>query len=438
MTPELEETVNASPTKDFFIRMLVKDIELTSAIIDLVDNCVDGALRTRPNRNYIGLWVRLEVSPTEFRIVDNCGGISVDMAAKYAFRFGRPEEMQSTPHSVGQFGVGMKRALFKIGSKFRIESTTESSRFVLEEDVNEWKAKKLWKFQFKEVNRTLQAVPEDERGTKIEIKGLHDSVASDFKSDTFIKKLGLEIRQAHQTFLNCGLAITLNKIPIGSQQLKLFSSNELKPAFFETKFKQNGCWVDVKIYAGISESDPLAAGWYIYCNGRMIIGYDRTLTTGWGEREGETVPRYHNQFAMFRGFVFFDSDEACLLPWNTTKTGIDADSQVYRAIRLHMLTLMRPVIDFLNLYDAETRQEPQPLHDTVRKATLASVTDVQPSNRFQYPKPLPMPAPSLTNRISYNKPLEKIEKVMVALRTKSLKEVGEKTFDYFYERECEG
>ena len=37
--------INASPTKEFFIHMLTRDIPLTRAILDLVDNSVDGARR---------------------------------------------------------------------------------------------------------------------------------------------------------------------------------------------------------------------------------------------------------------------------------------------------------------------------------------------------------------------------------------------------------
>ena len=40
-----DDVVDARPTKRFFVRMLVRDIELVPAIIDLVDNSVDGAKR---------------------------------------------------------------------------------------------------------------------------------------------------------------------------------------------------------------------------------------------------------------------------------------------------------------------------------------------------------------------------------------------------------
>ena len=40
--------VEATPEKRFFVSMLVKDIELIPAIVDLVDNSIDGAKRLRP------------------------------------------------------------------------------------------------------------------------------------------------------------------------------------------------------------------------------------------------------------------------------------------------------------------------------------------------------------------------------------------------------
>ena len=36
------ETVDATPVKSFFVDMLTRDIELVDAILDLLDNCVDG------------------------------------------------------------------------------------------------------------------------------------------------------------------------------------------------------------------------------------------------------------------------------------------------------------------------------------------------------------------------------------------------------------
>ena len=121
-----DRVVHAEPTKEFFIEMLVRDIALNRAIIDLVDNSVDGARRKCPKGKYDGLWIEITADKGKFEIKDNCGGISLETARFYAFRFGRPKGMEATPHSVGQFGVGMKRALFKLGSRFRVVSSTAS------------------------------------------------------------------------------------------------------------------------------------------------------------------------------------------------------------------------------------------------------------------------------------------------------------------------
>ena len=34
-----------TPSKKFFVSMLTRDIDLADAILDLIDNCLDGAMR---------------------------------------------------------------------------------------------------------------------------------------------------------------------------------------------------------------------------------------------------------------------------------------------------------------------------------------------------------------------------------------------------------
>ena len=39
------DRVHAEPTKDFFISMLTRDLDLQDAIIELIDNSIDGIKR---------------------------------------------------------------------------------------------------------------------------------------------------------------------------------------------------------------------------------------------------------------------------------------------------------------------------------------------------------------------------------------------------------
>lgn len=438
--------IDASPTKGLFIYMLTKDIPLIDAIIDLVDNAVDGARRLRSHNDYTGLWVRLELDEDHFRIQDNCGGIPVGLARKYAFRFGRPEDMEFIPHSVGQFGVGMKRAIFKMGRKFRIESYTESSHFVVEEDVEKWKREEAWEFTFAELEEDLDNEP-DQQGTLLAVSSLHHGVSESFRSDRFQRRLFEELRTKHSLNIDKGLAVTLNQIPLQVRPFTLLQSDELKPAYIERSIPVGDAdrEVKVRIYAGIAESKPEDAGWYVFCNGRTILEQDQTLTTGWGEGEQSRIPKYHNQYARFRGYVFLDSDDPGALPWNTTKTGVDADSPVFHAVRLQMINLMRPVIDFLNdlKEDKSVRDDDVQSTQLERSVSNAKAVTLEDSHidsterSFSAPRPEPKPEGPAENRILYYKPADEVARAKEVLRASTYKEVGEKTFDYFYQMECE-
>jgi hypothetical protein len=440
MISKEERRIDARPTKDFFISMLIKDIGTTRAIIDLVDNCVDGARRLRPNGNYDGLRVNIETDDGQFEIRDNCGGIPVDLARNYAFRFGRPTEMAATPHSVGQFGVGMKRALFKLGKEFRIESTTQTSRFVVDVDVEKWKQTDEWEFEFAELESKRKRVSLSQTGTAITVRSLHATIAESFSLDTFKSRLASELAEAHVESTGRGLDIIFNGVALQHQNLVLLQSSRLKPARENLVFRENGARINVRLYAGIADSDPSAAGWYVFCNGRLVLPADQTLVTGWGETREGTVPKYHNQFARFRGYVFFDSEQTYLLPWNTTKTGVDSDSPRYRATRLQMIRLMRPVIDFLNKLDGEKGREltdDKPLEAAVKVAKPTELDNLASRPLFLAPKAAVVKFIPQTGRIQYSKPLEKIRRVQAVLKVRTLRDVGEKTFDYFYKRECE-
>jgi hypothetical protein len=450
--------IDASPTKDFFIQMLTRDISLRDAIIDLVDNCVDGSLRTRNGGRFDDLWVRIEVSQDRFMISDNCGGISAELAKKYAFHFGRPQGTEAIPHSVGQFGVGMKRSLFKLGRKFVVESTSSKSHFVVDVDVDEWRRREQdWTFRFKTLDETDQ--PDDKVGTAITVERLNEGVATDLSLENFRTQLAETIGAKQQQHIENGLIISLNGLPVDFKPAELLSSDDLHPAFRQLEYPGK---VSVKIWAGIIRSDKprderaREAGWYVFCNGRMILKADQTITTGWGERGAgqppppvaldesneskdvdssptPSIPKYHPQFSAFRGYVFLDCDDGKLLPWTTTKTGIDADSPVYKAVRLVMITLMRPVIDFLNKLDAEKETEGGPLTTAFQEATHYKLVEVESQQVFTAPEPRPV-APTI-GHITYYKPIEEINLVKKALNVYYNKDVGEKTFEYFLRME---
>lgn len=91
-----DDVASAEPDKRLFIEMLTRDIELIPAILDLWDNSIDGAMRRLNGRKSApgtspleGNKITIAIDGSQFAITDNCGGIPLEVAKNYAFRFGR-------------------------------------------------------------------------------------------------------------------------------------------------------------------------------------------------------------------------------------------------------------------------------------------------------------------------------------------------------------
>jgi hypothetical protein len=433
-----QDTVTAKTTKEFFIYMLTKDIELVPAIVDLIDNAVDAARGHRNREKLTGYWCHLEFDKSHFRVRDNGGGMTVKVARDRAFYFGRPHGIKPDPGTIGLFGIGMKRAIFKLGKGATVESTTDSEHFAIKVDVDDWLTHPdEWWFPLEMLDPpAVDAV----RGVDIRVNVLNDSVSKDFELntvegrliDTIAKRLAFPISQ--------GFEIKVNGHLVEQTIIGIRASDLIEPGVWVDSIPgPESSMVSAQIVAGLGESEPKDAGWYLYCNGRLVVGPDQSGVTGWGRE----LPQMHPQYARFRGYALFRSDDARALPWDTTKTGIDEDSSVFRTAREHMVKLSLPVKVFLDKLALEAKDpddEEKPLAIAANTAPVIPLTQAAESQPFKAPdrpkatKPL-QPKPDL-GVITYYKPRKKIEKAKRVLGVNTQPEVGQKTFDYFFEKEC--
>ncbi|MEY4620193.1 MAG: hypothetical protein RIS65_1365 [Pseudomonadota bacterium] len=424
--------VDASPTKSFFVDVITKDIQLDDAIQDLLDNCVDGAKRLRGiNGNYAGLEVKLEINADRFSIVDNCGGIPLDVARNHAFKFGRPKGYKPTTGSVGLFGVGMKRALFKLGEQFTVKTVETQASYEISVDVEAWaQDDENWDFDLS--NLVNADFPTEDTGTDIVVQPLERSVGETFGMDWFVRKVKNDIRIAQQHPMRLGLSIKVNGESIISSEWQLKEGEGIASSLLDYTDDIEGRELRTRIYAGIGESNRVNAGWYIFCNGRCILEADQTSITGWSQisESGLNIPGYHPQFARFRGYAFLDADDSTVLPWNTMKTGLDPETPAYRRLQSRLIGAARPIIDFLNGLDAEKDFEPDDrvLTKAVTQAASVPLAKISNPRTFIYAPP-PKKGPALV-RISYQKTKADAQALMEALDARSIKETGEKSFDF--------
>lgn len=446
MAENVDKPISAFPTKSFFVDMLIRDIPLQQAVLDLIDNCVDGAKRLREKEDegedFTGLKVEISLSKEGFTIVDNCGGFTRSTAQQYAFRFGRPKEFDATKHSIGQFGVGMKRALFKFGRKFVVESKTCSENWAVEVNVDEWQNDDDdWTFPWTETKH--DRLGNRKTGTHISVTDLREGTAATFGTQNFENKLISAIKTKHREFISEGLEIFVNKNRVNASQLQIYSNYNLKPVVetFEI-LEGGGAPVDVRIVVGIGESNPRLAGWYVVCNGRVILDADRRPQTGWGyiERHADQpfLPSFHNQYSRFRGIVYFDSEDSARVPWNTMKTDVDEDSIVWQKTFERMVLLARDVLDFINKLDLEIAdygRDKSPLIKLLKNSQMESADRLTKAQPFEAPERSSIEEAPPRIIIQYSKPEEDVAFLREALGLNSAKAVGEKTFDFVLERQ---
>ncbi len=341
------EKAKALPAKEFFISMLTRDISLSDCILDLLDNSVDGARRAQAKpQDLAGSYVHLQLDRDRFTIDDNCGGIPLPDAKEYAFNFGRRHGSPSvSQESIGIYGIGMKRALFKLGKIIRIESSAKHDSFRTEIDVAKWEHNPDWEFDL------VSGGSLDRAGTRIEVTDLNPGVGDELVDTVFQNTLWRDIARGYALFMRDGLEVTLNTKAIEPRYFKLLVGDEFAPV--RISYEDDGAHVEIT--AGMASpppSDDTAEstvphyhlyGWYVVCNDRVVLAGDKSNRTVW---DNDGFNRWHNQYNGFLGVAAFRSKtDPAVLPWKTTKRDLDRWHPLYRRALTHMKDATRPYLE---------------------------------------------------------------------------------------------
>ena len=448
------EPVDATPVKSFFVEMLTRDIELSDAILDLLDNCVDGILRQRKNSSgekpYDGFNAKIMFDENSFSISDNCGGIPWSLH-DYAFRMGKdPKDRDNDLPTVGVYGIGMKRAIFKIGKQCLISTRNQDDsyeveitpKWILEEPDN-------WNLPVYESSQ-----PDKEEGTTIVIDELNEGIATRFGDDKedFTRELTNMVKTHYAFILDKGFEVKINDKWVDPKPTKLVFNEKIKPYIYQTE--NDG----VKVFLSVGFTRPIPsqeeindeqeerryssmdAGWTVICNDRAVLYCDRSELTGWGEAG---VPRYHTQFIAIAGIVEFQCNDAAKLPTTTTKRGIDASSSLYLQVKNKMREGMRLFTAYTNHWkndaDESKRQialgNPYTLDEIKKEVKTLKMNPVKSGlkgEQFKRKLPRPKPKEPTKTQIAYRKDsddIQTVQRYLFGAQKVSPSKVGEECFD---------
>lgn len=435
-------TVGASPNKAFFVNMLTRDIELNDAILDLLDNCVDGIVRSAPSKAnskkpYAGFYAHITLTPEKFVIEDNCGGIPLKLAIEKAFHLGNPRASSDGAATVGMYGIGMKRAIFKLGRSSVVRSRHGSDAFEVSIS-NEWlNDPKDWNLPIRKL--PLSQFPLN--GTAIEIKDLRPEIGRRFdeNKDAFINDFSNFVAQHYAIILQKGFKVTINKKTVPTKPFELLcnpSKSIFSPRGGIAPYVMQGVidGVHLTVAVGFYRPPPSEteveneqqerhskddAGWTIVCNDRVVVYRDRTRLTGWGEAG---VPNYHSQFIAITGIVVMQSNDLWKLPLTTTKRNIDSSSDTYSVAKDYMREGIKYFTKFTNRWK-ELPDERKALYKAAEPFSLEEILSTIPAEKrgsvragskglahaTRYAPTLPVPENTLKDvRISFSRPKDQV------------------------------
>jgi hypothetical protein len=453
--------IDASPTKEFFVEMLTRDISLHDAILDLLDNCVDGVLRKKGglkgDQPYKGFSATIDFDPESFTISDNCGGIPWSEHDR-AFRQGRPPQASANSlPTVGTYGIGMKRAIYKMGRSCDITTKSGNDTYRVAMSPAWFKDERSWHL---DANADKSLTSE---GTTIVVKHLLESAKEEFAIKRFATELIQRIESHYAVIIQKGFSVTVNGSPVDPKPVLFrFSGSDqgenIRPYVFSAKVDG----VDVVLAVGLRDPIPSQnqvesdqeqaryssdhAGWTVICNDRVVLYCDKEETTGWGEAG---VPQYHPQFRAISGVVEFRSTDARKLPTTTTKRGIDLSSRLYSQIKNRMREGTKLFTNYTNHWKTREKEAKAQVSDVPKLSFSQLKTELKSLNMSavktgvvgkQYKPDLPRPLVEDGDdecRITYRRPRSKVMRLAKAyfgsdvdIDNRDLpSRVGEESFD---------
>lgn len=332
--------VKTGINQNFLSKIITKDINALECILDLIDNSIDSATnricteqKQRDDKgmpaDYSGFCIKINITLDAISIFDNCEGISTNDLRSRLLVIGQESNKAL---SIGHFGVGLKRALLKLGGDYLIETRHKGSFYRLnakESQLLDGAAA---------IDATLIDTKNIESFTLIKISDLKEAAIRETCTEEWLEEFNREVSIRYSIFIQKGLCILVNEKVIHASCPKIKS---LPPVTIQKASFAPEAEVQVFIEAGMHEEyyrvgDPMYSskeiesitgeyGWYYVCNDRVIKIATREHRFGWGKK-------WHNEYYGFVGWVYFVGSVA-KIPWNTKKTDIDPSNPIFESIK---------------------------------------------------------------------------------------------------------
>lgn len=333
---------------NFLADTLTTDIELTDALFDLIDNSIDAArnsiisddfskdIRGLPS-DYSGYKIKLRFGCDSIIIEDNCIGMDTNVIERSAFYTGMRSNHK---YGIGYYGLGLKRALLKVGSKYGMITSNGEHVYKAVFDKNTFSSDDehaliAKKYSSKEKHKTIFIVNE-----------LHSNIKSQISDKEWLTNAINELSIRYSIFLRKGLEIT-----IVNSQKNHKDTLAITPSVPELRIdgvmrdindELNESSVKCDFYVGVHREYKFPGEWghdqklnekltksygiYYICNDRVIVSASTENRHGF-------ITQWHPEYGGFICLAYITGENPKDLPWNTAKTELKVNSSLFLSIR---------------------------------------------------------------------------------------------------------
>jgi hypothetical protein len=381
------------------------------------------------------------------------------MMGKPTLKEGEKDPESNLP-TVGMYGIGMKRAIFKMGRHAEVISQNATDGFRVEIPTSWFTDESSWDLPIETVQKPL-----GHEGTTITVRELEAVVGKRFrKGGDFEDEFSSIVSQHYSIIIQKGFRVVVNGKEVRPSPLVLRTvalDKKYKTGIAPYMFVGNIDGVDVDLKVGFyrsavdeEELDEEAetsfsadqAGWTVVCNDRVVLYNDKSRMTGWGEAN---VPSYHNQFISIAGLVHFRSTDPLLLPVTTTKRGVDGNSEIYLKVKDRMRDGLRKFTSYTNRLKKDRAVRDRLFRQT-KSLNLNLIGEMSKSvkwkqdPKYRHAKTFVPSLPSIEKNdqlrmIRFQKTVDEIDQVGAYLfegQPAKPSEVGERCFDRMLNEAC--
>lgn len=319
-------SVDGTPIKRVFMS-IISDYDLRTGLCELIDNAVD--LWTANGQPHgMKIRVMLDSSRQLISVEDNAGGVPGE--SLHLLIAPGASHHPAGHDAIGVFGVGSKRAAVALGERVEIRTRHKKKQTFQIDLTPEWLGTDAW-------NMPVYEVPDIEPGTtRIDVSHLRQTF-----DDEDVMAMRRHVSETYASFLEHGCEIVVEGIELQPMRFDAWAyppSFEPRTTTFKVSPDGKG-WISVTVTGGlILDRDPVEDnyGVYFYCNDRLIVKELRSWEVGYVTGQAG-IP--HPDASLCRVIVEMSGPPE-LMPWNSSKSGINYSHPVFKQIRDTLLNLV--------------------------------------------------------------------------------------------------